>query len=68
MNETYKKALNNQKIPFEHLNNLKAICENCENQFGEASSYIALAASCFNYGVMIGKSQERLKRKKGDRI
>ncbi|WP_373844425.1 hypothetical protein [Clostridium sp.] len=63
MNETYKKALSKQRMPFKHLNDLKAICKDCENQFGETSSYIALAASCFNYGIMIGKSLERKRRR-----
>lgn len=31
MNEIDKKALNNQKIPFKYINELKSITQNCNN-------------------------------------
>lgn len=64
MDEVYRKALNNQTIPFSYINDLKAIFKNCEKEFGATSAYMALAVSCFNYGIIIGKRQERSKHKK----
>lgn len=62
MNKIDEKALNNQKICFGQINDLK---QYCKKRF-DNSNGLALIASCFNYGVMIGKRQERAKRKKCD--
>ncbi|CAB1255404.1 conserved hypothetical protein [Clostridiaceae bacterium BL-3] len=60
MNEIDEKALEYQKIPTEYINNL---IEYYKKKFGDDKG-LALTMSCFNYGVMIGKRQEREKHKK----
>lgn len=66
MNKIDKKALEYQSIPFKYINDLEDIKNNCDKGFGITSTYLALAVSCFNYGIMVGKRQERVKYKKRD--
>lgn len=64
MNKIDKKALDYQAIPFKYINDLEGIKNNCDKGFGTTSTYLALAVSCFNYGVIIGKRRERVKHSK----
>lgn len=59
MNKVDKEALEYQKVPVEYINDLK---QYCKKRFGHTGGFL-LAASCFNYGVMVGKRKERQKYK-----
>ena len=59
MNEIDKKALRNQLWPTDYMDDLTAIKNHCVIKY--EGSYLGWAITCFNYGVMIGKRQERRK-------
>ncbi|WP_196008161.1 hypothetical protein [Clostridium tyrobutyricum] len=59
MNKIDEKALEHQTIPSKCINELR---EYCKDKF-ETTGGIAMFSTCINYGIMIGKRQEKAKYK-----
>ncbi|MFC0905282.1 hypothetical protein ACFHWD_11350 [Clostridium sp. MT-14] len=57
MNKIDEKALDHQTIPSKCINELM---EYCKDKF-ETTGGIAMFSTCINYGIMLGKRQERKK-------
>ncbi|MCH3965461.1 MAG: hypothetical protein LKE46_14550 [Clostridium sp.] len=60
MNKVDEKALEHQNIPMEYINDIRKYCK---KRFKNTDSF-TVATSCFNYGVILGKRQERERYKK----
>ncbi|MCI1945586.1 hypothetical protein [Clostridium luticellarii] len=60
MNKIDEKALDHQNIPFNCINEL---VEYCKDRFGTARG-TAMFSTCINYGIMLGKRQERERYRK----
>lgn len=63
MNEIHEKIFKNLVIQTKYIGDLKSILEDHRKKYGN-SNIEYLATLCFNYGIAIGKRQERAKRKK----
>lgn len=62
MNEIDEKILNNLAIPINYVDDLEVIVKDCKKRFGKIDIGY-LAASCFSYGIVVGKRQDRKRRK-----
>ncbi|MFL0197622.1 hypothetical protein ACJDU8_18925 [Clostridium sp. WILCCON 0269] len=62
MNKKYEKIISKQEYYFEYIGDLVAIIQKSQPEHFGVSS---LVINCFNYGVMIGKSKERKRRRMG---
>lgn len=60
MNKIDEKALEHQKIPMEDIVELRKYCE---EKFETTEGSIPMLSTCINYGIMIGKRQEKAKYK-----
>jgi hypothetical protein len=60
MNKIDEKALEHQKIPSKCINELSRYCK---DRFGTTEE-IAMISTCINYGIMLGKRQERERYRK----
>ena len=60
MNKVDEKALEHQNIQMERINDIRKYCK---KRFKDTDSFL-VTASCFNYGVILGKRQERERYKK----
>lgn len=58
MNKIDEKALEQQKIPMEYISELRKYCE---EKFETTEGSIPMLSTCINYGIMLGKRQERSK-------
>ncbi|AZV58376.1 hypothetical protein [Clostridium sp. AWRP] len=65
MDKKYEKVLGKQKYYFKYLNDLFGIINRSQTDRLGLSS---LAIDCFNYGVMIGKRQQRKRNIGSDNI
>lgn len=60
MDKKYENTISKQEYYSEYIGDLVIIIEKAQPEHFGVSS---LAIDCFNYGVMIGKSQERKRRR-----
>lgn len=64
MNRIDEKSINTQVRSHEHIDDLFRIIKKSIEELDCDMALSILAVRCFNYGIMIGKRQEREKHKK----